>query len=699
MSVMDRYCGIRWLWLVLVVACGTAIPPSSVVRLDEELPGANCPGGGVAIHSGLDDDGDGLLSDSEVASTQYVCDGAPGASSLVRQEDEGPGANCDFGGRAVLSGPDLDGNGYLDTAEVSDTGYVCNGEEGVPGRTTLFAVVPELPGGVCAAGGFRVESGLDENSNGILEPGEVTSTAFACHGMAGPAGPTGHESLVESSAEPAGANCANGGTRLRIGVDADDDGVLDAGEITSTRYACHGDDGGTTLVATTAEPAGVNCGEGGRRLQTGVDDDDDGTLDPGEVDATSYICNGGGTVMLRVSAAAWGGVCAHGGVRVDTGTDDDGDALLDEAEVDRTQYACNPYFVQLASGVSHTCAVVSDGSVRCWGSNSSGQLGIGAYGDRSMPSEPVVGLGDVVEVAAGYQHTCARRGDGAVYCWGYNLYGQLGDASTTDRRAPVPVLALAAASGISLGDYYSCARLVGGTVRCWGQNTSGQLGDGTTSNRYASVAVSGLTGAEQIDSGGNHSCALVAGGALRCWGLNTTGQLGDGTVMSRTTPVSPSGLPAVTEVSAGGTHTCVRLPDASVRCWGANMYGQLGDGSMTNRTMPPASAVLVGVARIDLGNDFSCSAMLDGSARCWGYNAQGQLGDGTYGAGNHRLSPTAVLALTDVTVVSCGNYHACVLVGTGAASCWGYNNGGQLGNGSGGTAAVYPTPAPVGFGY
>ncbi|MBK6534701.1 MAG: hypothetical protein IPF99_35675 [Deltaproteobacteria bacterium] len=203
----------------------------------------------------------------------------------------------------------------------------------------------------------------------------------------------------------------------------------------------------------------------------------------------------------------------------------------------------------------------------------------------------MLGLSTVEEIATCGSATCARLGNGTVRCWGDNSYGQLGDGTTTSRPTPTSVTGLSDVVEIAAGVRHFCARLLGGTL-----NGYGQLGDGTMTTRLTPTAVAGISGAAEITAADNHSCARLTDGTTRCWGNNLVGQLGDGTLSVRPTPSGVLGLSAVVEIVAAGYgrapgdsipyRTCSRQRNGDVRCWGGNGYGQLGDGTSVNRSVP-----------------------------------------------------------------------------------------------------------------
>jgi prepilin-type N-terminal cleavage/methylation domain-containing protein len=353
----------------------------------------------------------------------------------------------------------------------------------------------------------------------------------------------------------------------------------------------------------------------------------------------------------------------------------------------------------LATGDNHTCALKS-GEVFCWGSNGSGRLGDGTTAMRTAPVKVLdgaMGNSDVAQIAAGGSHTCAVK-SGEVFCWGLNSAGQLGDGSTTGKNTPVKVSAgmmiNSSVTQIVLGFNYTCA-LKDAEVFCWGSNGYAQLGDGTTTNRNTPVKVSDgamvNSSVTQIAASvsGYHTCALK-GGEVFCWGLNSAGQLGDASQTTWTTPVKVVDVldgftnNTVSQVTVGSEHTCA-LRAGEVFCWGANGSGRLGDGTNTMRTTPvkatDGAMVNSSVTQITVGTSHTC-ALKGGEVFCWGYNQPGQLGDGSTTARNIPVKVSAgAMTNSSVTQIALGGSHTCALKDA-EVFCWGSNSSGQLGDGS-----------------
>jgi alpha-tubulin suppressor-like RCC1 family protein len=372
--------------------------------------------------------------------------------------------------------------------------------------------------------------------------------------------------------------------------------------------------------------------------------------------------------------------------------------------------------VAITAGSGYTCALISGGTVECWGGNSSGELGTGDTGDSRTPVT-VEGVNGASSVVAGLNHACAITSTGTVECWGDNARGQLG-SGTPGQAMPIRVSGLPTASAITAGDDYTCAMTTDGDVKCWGMNDFGQLGVSTVQvhNSALPVAVDGLRGATKISARGDSACALLEDGSVKCWGLNLSGQLGNGTYRGpeicrpfapapcSPTPVVASLLTDSTSVSTGASHSCALGSDGSVACWGDNRAGQLGTGDAEGpercgedffnglsagacSTLPIAVADLSQVIAIATGNGFTCSLTARGVVRCWGLNELGQLGNGTT---TDSPSPTTVQGLTGVTSIAAGEDHACALLSDGEVACWGSNAHGALGH-----AGTNASPVPV----
>ena len=356
-----------------------------------------------------------------------------------------------------------------------------------------------------------------------------------------------------------------------------------------------------------------------------------------------------------------------------------------------TEYRVAPVDVTgLSSGVKgiavggfHTCALLMDGGIKCWGANWHGQVGDDSKEQRYLPVD-VVGLdAPAIAVAAGKYHTCALLETGGVQCWGYNLYGQLGNNSLEDRPVPQNVYMMSSGvQAITTGENHTCALSIVGEIWCWGNNTEGQLGIGITDMQPIPVYVAGMgSGNLAIQAGMRFTCATTGSSTVKCWGENWAGQLGDGSQTRALTPVEVTGLPAsVTNLGAGDSHTCVVLATQGLMCWGSNSFGQLGNGESAVRLQPVDVAGLTnGIQMIVSGGLHSCALTTGGAVMCWGNNKFGQLGDGTT---VDSVAPVNVWGLNDeVTAITAGGFHTCAIFRE-AVRCWGYNEAGQVGDGS-----------------
>jgi len=325
----------------------------------------------------------------------------------------------------------------------------------------------------------------------------------------------------------------------------------------------------------------------------------------------------------------------------------------------------------ISAADAHSCALLSGGAVRCWGYGVSGRLGYANtnnVGDNETPASVgnVAVGGIVIQIATGGFHTCAVLSGGAVRCWGSGGSGRLGYGNANDiGDNETPASAGDVAVGgtviqIATGGSHTCALLSGGVVRCWGYGINGQLGyngtnhigDNETPASVGDVDVGGTM--TQIAAGGFHTCAVLTNGSVRCWGAGVYGRLGYGNtndIGDNETPASAGDVDvggAVIQIATGGAHTCAVLSTGAVRCWGYGTDGQLGYGNLftigDNETPASAGDVDVGgaVTQVATGSFHSCAVLTNGSVRCWGYGGNGRLGySSTISIGNNKTPASA----------------------------------------------------------
>jgi alpha-tubulin suppressor-like RCC1 family protein len=344
----------------------------------------------------------------------------------------------------------------------------------------------------------------------------------------------------------------------------------------------------------------------------------------------------------------------------------------------------------LAAGGRHSCALLSNGHVVCWGDNTRKQLGISQDSNPAKHVE-VTGLTDAVAIAAGEDNTCAIRSNGKVVCWGDNLLGQLGggDKIPGASATPVEVIGVDQATSLAVGYQFACA--VAGPnkeVFCWGSNNFLQLGAVVGPKRSSAGKIDlSQTGFKQVAAGHDHACALTSDGDVFCWGNNTLQQVGK---IGSNFPLPPVKVPIsnVDSIGAGGNHSCA-VVNNSVTCWGANSSGQLGIGKTTFQELLSGTqftsltdGLVVG------GSEFTC--VLDvGKVKCTGSNSSFQLGGGTafeaIAMVNKPIdvvgtSGGSVTPITGVAEIVAGKEHACVLKTSGQVLCWGANTAAQTGS-------------------
>jgi alpha-tubulin suppressor-like RCC1 family protein len=386
-----------------------------------------------------------------------------------------------------------------------------------------------------------------------------------------------------------------------------------------------------------------------------------------------------GTGGSTAASGAGGATQATGGASISTGTTS-------------KEFSA----IAVSAGAEHTCAVLTSGSLQCWGWNSDRMLGNGTTINLSSTPVAVLNIINGAAVSSGQLHNCALLNSGSIQCWGLNQYGQLGDGSSTQIiPTPVTVLGISSAVTVSAGYDHSCAVLTGGSIHCWGDNVFGALGDDTTTSSSTPVLVSGITNALSVSAGYRYSCALLGGGLVKCWGSNSNGVLGDGTTTSSSTPVLVSGITNASAVTAGTDHACAVLTTGTVQCWGQNAAGELGNGSLTNSLTPVTVLGITNALAVSAGAFHTCALLSGGTARCWGQNDVGQVGNGTTIAASPFGSPipVEVSGITSASAISSGRMHACALLDGGSIQCWGEGFFGELGNGSTTNSAIPVTVA------
>jgi alpha-tubulin suppressor-like RCC1 family protein len=392
----------------------------------------------------------------------------------------------------------------------------------------------------------------------------------------------------------------------------------------------------------------------------------------------------------------------------------------------------------ITAGGAHTCALLENGTVKCWGNGGDGRLGqgntstIGGAPGQMGDNLPAVDLGTdrtATAITAAERHTCALLDDGTVKCWGDNGVGQLGQGNTDtigdqademgDNLPPIDLGTGRTATAISASRFHTCALLDDRTVKCWGAGSGGRLGQGDTDtigdepnemgDNLPPVDLGTGRTATAISAGNVHTCAVLDNGTVKCWGDNAAGQLGQGTTDTIGDEPNQMGdnLPPVdlgtgrtaSAITAGSSHTCALLDDGTVKCWGSGSLGKLGQGN-TDTIGDQANEMGDDLPPVDLGTgrtaitiaisvNHTCAALDNGTAKCWGFNSDGQLGQGSTAdigvAANQMgefLPPIDLGAGLTTLAVTTGFSHTCALLDDFTVKCWGWGSSGRLGQGN-----------------
>ncbi len=377
---------------------------------------------------------------------------------------------------------------------------------------------------------------------------------------------------------------------------------------------------------------------------------------------------------------------------------DAGDASDAASGAACTPSTMHPCPTMLALGDTHTCALFSDGTTRCWGKFNDGQLGIASLDGGTANSivdlpTPVVGLTDATSIAAGTKHTCAATASGGVSCWGNDVYGQLGIGSSAASLVPVSVVsadgdagAFALARAVSLGQSHTCVTTSAATY-CWGRNNTAQLGLGAITPAIALRPTAVASGSfVAIAAGGSFTCALDASGNVSCFGDNSRGAVGQSDALAtRTfpTPTPVRGLAHVAQIAAGQGHACAVLESGALLCWGDNALNQLAAkvddaGAVAPWLDTPTLVALPAPAQqVTAGGKHTCALVAGGDVYCWGDNSFFQRGTSN---STPPIEPTRVETVAHAVEVRAGSGHTCARMRDGTVACWGRNSTGQVGH-------------------
>jgi alpha-tubulin suppressor-like RCC1 family protein len=350
-------------------------------------------------------------------------------------------------------------------------------------------------------------------------------------------------------------------------------------------------------------------------------------------------------------------------------------------------------WVNVATAFSNTCAITALGAAYCWGTNVGGQLGDSTTAASNAPRKVIL-PSDVrlTSITVASRMACGIARDGSAWCWGDNANFGIGSASVlkntiaTRVNPPTPLTFTA----LTTGSAHACALSSSGAVYCWGINSQGALGNGETGNSTVPVRVASAAGVTYtaIATASNASCAVTSSGGVQCWGFNDSGQLGNGLAETSRVPVTvslPSGVAVRSLVGpSNGFHFCALTTTGDLYCWGRNVGGQFGIGTKLFANATPVLVPLPTGARVramSSGTTAVCIATTDGALWCQGSGSRGELGTGAL---TEQLSFAQVQRPTGTAfdIIRSGFQTTCAVSLTGELYCWGAGTSGQIGNGA-----------------
>jgi hypothetical protein len=334
--------------------------------------------------------------------------------------------------------------------------------------------------------------------------------------------------------------------------------------------------------------------------------------------------------------------------------------------------------VGIAAGCQHTCALISDGTVHCWGDNSFGQLGVPDLAAEGPVA--TTNLTQATQVVAGADYTCALVADGTARCWGDPTFGVLGTADPNQFYSPQPVVGLAGATEAAANLHTTCASDNSGNLWCWG-DFGFVTCSGFAQTWPATATLLPDVSHVSVFEATNQDLCVRTDTRVFCRGPAFCDNAGDAGVPASSTAVEVSAWDGAVQLAPG----CAVLPDGTVSCFGLNDHGQVGDGTHTPRTSPVRVAGLSGAVGVAPGDQHTCAWLRDGTAWCWGDNTNGQLGSGgPTGYGSDQANPVAVEEMDEVVAMVAGCQFTCAVRRDGSVWCWGHGGGGDG-----------PTPKPV----